>query len=461
MGRNLRRLFDLGAGRELAGGRGGLGLVPVAPIEDRTVTCCGAAVTPRRRGSDASVGRAGGRTAVTLGASDDHGTCHRRHHVREGQVPSRSPGQARAHAPCRTNAWRRFSAPSVSQTGSCCCACCLTGSAASRSASSAQGSSRAWFRSTSGAWSTSDSFTGARRAGATTTASSTPTDSARFSRPLHDWHSSRDLTDPPGKRPVPGFGTQRLARANGEDAGRRRQRCGRGVAAAQVMEGPAYLQKALHLPLRQDVFAEAGILLRARGTRTPLVGYAGHAVAPALIACAYAGSSKPSARSACWSGGCSAESSTSSSTGPSSRRCSPSYPSRRRSGPAGGQQRLAVGSTPRLRLPEVRCPGRPDLPGRAPGLWQRPGDHVPGAAPDLGRLCCLATPPTNALAQTGTTRRTAAVRQRRRRRRQARPFGQRCAEGRITSRPVCHGSPMAGDTRPRTWLSVSTCRNGR
>jgi hypothetical protein len=62
-----------------------------------------------------------------------------------------------------------------------------------------------------------------------------------------------------------------------------------GVAAAQVMEAPAYLQKALHLPLRQDVFAEGGILLRARGTRTRLVGYAGHAVFAAVIACAYAG----------------------------------------------------------------------------------------------------------------------------------------------------------------------------
>jgi hypothetical protein len=62
-----------------------------------------------------------------------------------------------------------------------------------------------------------------------------------------------------------------------------------GVLAAQVMEGPAYLQKALHLPLRQDVFAKGGILLGARGTRTRLVGYAGHAVLAAVIACAYAG----------------------------------------------------------------------------------------------------------------------------------------------------------------------------
>ncbi len=62
-----------------------------------------------------------------------------------------------------------------------------------------------------------------------------------------------------------------------------------GVVVAQVMEGPAYLQKALGLPLRQDVFVEAGILLKARGTRTRLLGYAGHAVLAAVIACAYAG----------------------------------------------------------------------------------------------------------------------------------------------------------------------------
>ncbi len=59
-----------------------------------------------------------------------------------------------------------------------------------------------------------------------------------------------------------------------------------GAAAAQVMEAPAYLQKALHRPLRQDVFAEGGILLGARGNRT--LGYAGHAVLAAVIACAYA-----------------------------------------------------------------------------------------------------------------------------------------------------------------------------
>jgi hypothetical protein len=61
-----------------------------------------------------------------------------------------------------------------------------------------------------------------------------------------------------------------------------------GVLAAQVMETPAYLQKALHLPLRQDVFAEAGILLGVRRRGRRLVGYLGHATLAALIACAYA-----------------------------------------------------------------------------------------------------------------------------------------------------------------------------
>jgi hypothetical protein len=61
-----------------------------------------------------------------------------------------------------------------------------------------------------------------------------------------------------------------------------------GVALAQAMETPAYLQKALQLPLRQDVFAEGGILLGARRSVTRLVGYVGHAVLAATIACVYA-----------------------------------------------------------------------------------------------------------------------------------------------------------------------------
>ena len=62
-----------------------------------------------------------------------------------------------------------------------------------------------------------------------------------------------------------------------------------GVVAAQVMETPAYVQRALHLPLRQDVFAEAGVLLGVTGSGRRLLGWVGHAVLAAVIACAYAG----------------------------------------------------------------------------------------------------------------------------------------------------------------------------
>ena len=61
-----------------------------------------------------------------------------------------------------------------------------------------------------------------------------------------------------------------------------------GVIAAQVMETPAYLQKAVGLPLRQDVFAEGGILLGARGRAARVVGYLRHATLAAAIACGYA-----------------------------------------------------------------------------------------------------------------------------------------------------------------------------
>ena len=61
-----------------------------------------------------------------------------------------------------------------------------------------------------------------------------------------------------------------------------------GVFAAQVMETPAHLQRALRLPLRQAVFAEGGILLGARGRAKRVVGYLGHATLAAAIACVYA-----------------------------------------------------------------------------------------------------------------------------------------------------------------------------
>ncbi len=39
-----------------------------------------------------------------------------------------------------------------------------------------------------------------------------------------------------------------------------------GLSAGLVMEGPTYLQRALPRPLRQDVFAEGGLLRGVRGT---------------------------------------------------------------------------------------------------------------------------------------------------------------------------------------------------
>jgi hypothetical protein len=39
-----------------------------------------------------------------------------------------------------------------------------------------------------------------------------------------------------------------------------------GLSAGLVMEVPTYLQRALPRPLRQDVFAEGGLLRGVRGT---------------------------------------------------------------------------------------------------------------------------------------------------------------------------------------------------
>jgi hypothetical protein len=61
-----------------------------------------------------------------------------------------------------------------------------------------------------------------------------------------------------------------------------------GLIAGPVMEIPAYLQRALGLPLRQDVFGEGGLLLGVRGRAQRLAGYAGHAVLSVLIAVLYA-----------------------------------------------------------------------------------------------------------------------------------------------------------------------------
>ena len=60
-----------------------------------------------------------------------------------------------------------------------------------------------------------------------------------------------------------------------------------GLIAGPVMELPAYLQRGASLPLRQDVFAEAGQILRVRGRGQRVVGYLGHATLSVLIALLY------------------------------------------------------------------------------------------------------------------------------------------------------------------------------
>jgi hypothetical protein len=61
-----------------------------------------------------------------------------------------------------------------------------------------------------------------------------------------------------------------------------------GVLAAQFMEVPAYPQKALGLPVRQDIFAEAGAILRAEGRWRRPVGWLLHATTAASGALLYA-----------------------------------------------------------------------------------------------------------------------------------------------------------------------------
>jgi hypothetical protein len=60
------------------------------------------------------------------------------------------------------------------------------------------------------------------------------------------------------------------------------------VIAAQLMETPAYLQRALRLPIRQDIFDEAWAILRAPARVRRLVGWAGHATLAIAIVLLYA-----------------------------------------------------------------------------------------------------------------------------------------------------------------------------
>ncbi len=60
------------------------------------------------------------------------------------------------------------------------------------------------------------------------------------------------------------------------------------LIAAQLMETPVYLQRAMGLPVRQDVFDEAGSILRAPARVRRLVGWAGHATLAVAIVLLYA-----------------------------------------------------------------------------------------------------------------------------------------------------------------------------
>ena len=60
------------------------------------------------------------------------------------------------------------------------------------------------------------------------------------------------------------------------------------VVAAQVMEMPAYAQRAMRLGVRQDVFSEGGAILRAPARYRRLAGWAGHAALAVAIVLLYA-----------------------------------------------------------------------------------------------------------------------------------------------------------------------------
>ncbi len=61
-----------------------------------------------------------------------------------------------------------------------------------------------------------------------------------------------------------------------------------GLLAAQPMEVPVYLQKRLGLPVRQDIFAEAGSMLRSPRRCQRVVGWMGHAATGVVVAMLYA-----------------------------------------------------------------------------------------------------------------------------------------------------------------------------
>jgi hypothetical protein len=60
------------------------------------------------------------------------------------------------------------------------------------------------------------------------------------------------------------------------------------VVAAQLMEAPAYLQRALGMRVRQDIFDEGGSILRAPERWRGLAGWVGHAALAIAIVLLFA-----------------------------------------------------------------------------------------------------------------------------------------------------------------------------
>ncbi len=61
-----------------------------------------------------------------------------------------------------------------------------------------------------------------------------------------------------------------------------------GLIAGAIMEGPVYLQKALGLPVKQNIFRTWGILFGQRGTAGYVIGFLFHQLLAAGIAVLYA-----------------------------------------------------------------------------------------------------------------------------------------------------------------------------
>jgi hypothetical protein len=61
-----------------------------------------------------------------------------------------------------------------------------------------------------------------------------------------------------------------------------------GLIAGAIMEGPVYLQKALGLPVKQNIFRTWGNLFGQRGTAGYVIGFLFHEFLAAVIAIGYA-----------------------------------------------------------------------------------------------------------------------------------------------------------------------------